>query len=231
MRLLLIEDNERLSELIAAGLAKEGFAVDTVTTVADALGAVAAVYFAAAILDLGLPDGDGLAIVQRLRDRGNATPILVLTARSTVGDRVKALHRGADDYLPKPFAFEELVARIRALLRRPANYLGAGLSLGRLTFDTGAREIVVGGAHYAITPREAAILELLLRRGNHVVPKKTLEDHLYGLSADGSANAVEVSVHRLRRQLAGIEAGVKIHTVRGVGYILKDTDRKDGACG
>jgi DNA-binding response OmpR family regulator len=222
MRLLLVEDNARLSNLIAAGLAKEGFAVDTVTTIAEALSALVTTHFSVAILDLNLPDGDGLSIVQHLRDRGNSTPVLILTARQGVGDRVKGLHRGADDYLGKPFAFEELVARVRALIRRPAAYLGSELCLGRLRFDTEAREAVIHGTRHAIAPREAVVLGTLLRRSNHVVSKKVLEDQLYGLAGDGSANAVEVYVHRLRKQLADADAGVVIHTVRGVGYLIKE---------
>lgn len=222
MRLLLVEDNARLSDLVATGLSKEGLAVDAVATVAEALSALATTHFAAVILDLGLPDGDGMVLVQHLRARGSATPILILTARQSVGDRVKGLHQGADDYLGKPFAFEELVARIRALLRRPTAYLGTALNLGRLAFDTEGREIVINGVHHTIAPREAAVLEALLRRSNHVVPKKVLEDQLYGLDADGSANAVEVYVHRLRKQLADAGAGVAIHTVRGVGYLIKE---------
>lgn len=224
MRLLLIEDNARLSSLIAGGLSKEGFAVDAVTTVAEALGALATTHFAAAILDLGLPDGDGLMLVRHLRNRGNAMPVLVLTARLSIDDRVRGLHQGADDYLGKPFAFEELVARIRALLRRPATYLGSELTLGKLAFDTGAREIIIDGTHCAVSPREASVLETLLRRSNHVVSKKILEDQLYGLAADGSPNAVEVYIHRLRKQLADAGANVTIHTVRGVGYFIKEMD-------
>jgi DNA-binding response OmpR family regulator len=222
MRILLVEDNARLSNLITAGLTKEGFAADAVDSLADALSALTTTHFAAVVLDLGLPDGDGLSLVQHLRARGSAMPILILTARLSVSDRVKGLHLGADDYLGKPFAFEELVARLRALLRRPSAYLGSELILGRLSFDTEGREMVIAGTHHAIAPREAAVLEALLRRSNHVVPKKVLEDQLYGLGADGSANAVEVYVHRLRKQLVDADAGVSIHTVRGVGYLIKE---------
>ena len=222
MRLLLVEDNARLSDLIAGGLAKEGIATDTVTTIAECLSALATTHFSVVILDLGLPDGDGLSVLQHMRAQGSSTPVLVLTARLSVRDRVKGLHHGADDYLGKPFAFEELVARVRALLRRPTAYLGRELRLGNFTFDVEGREIAVAGAQYALAPREALVLEVLMRRANRVVPKKILEDQLYGLSADGSANAVEVSVHRLRKQLIETGAHVAIHTVRGVGYLIKE---------
>ncbi|HET7085900.1 MAG TPA: response regulator transcription factor [Rhizomicrobium sp.] len=222
MRILLVEDSSRLSDLIVEGLAKEGFQVDAVATVADALAALSGTHFALAILDLGLPDGDGLAVVKHLRGAGSALPLLVLTARHTTEEKVKGFHLGADDYLGKPFAFDELVARIRALLRRPQTYLGTQLQLGELTFDTVERQLVVRGDRHPMSPREAAILEVLLRRCNHVVPKTVLEDQLYGLSADGSANAVEVYVHRLRKQLDSLGTGIEVHTVRGVGYLIRE---------
>lgn len=224
MRLLLVEDNDRLSDLIATGLGREGFEVDRVGSIADGLNALATTHFAAVILDLGLPDGDGLAIVQALRARGSATPVLILTARQGLRDRVHGLEQGADDYLAKPFALEELVARLRALLRRPATYLGRELSLGRLTFDTESRQVALEGRQVVLGSREAMLLETLLRRAGNVVSKKVLEDQLYGLSEEGSSNAVEVSVHRLRRQLEEIAAGVAVHTVRGVGYLIRQED-------
>jgi DNA-binding response OmpR family regulator len=225
MRLLLVEDNARLSELIAGGLARDGFETDRVASIADGLSVIATTHFAAIILDLGLPDGDGLSLVQALRAQGNATPVLILTARQGIRDRVRGLEQGADDYLSKPFALEELAARIRALLRRPPSYLGRELSIGRLNFDTEGREMNLDGRHMVMAPREAMLLETLLRRAGHVVPKKVLEDQLYGLSEEGSSNAVEVSVHRLRRQLEEIGADVAIHTVRGVGYLIREEAR------
>jgi DNA-binding response OmpR family regulator len=222
MRLLLVEDNARLSDLIVAGLAKEGFAVDPVATVSDALGALATTHFALVILDLGLPDGDGLSVVQHLRGSGAAIPLLILTARQSIQDKVKGFGQGADDYLGKPFAFDELIARVRALLRRPPAYLGSQLRLGALTFDTAGRQITVRGSVHLLSAREAAVLEVLMRRSNHVVPKSILEDQLYGLSSEGSPNAVEVYVHRIRKQLESLETGVEIHTVRGVGYLIKE---------
>lgn len=223
MRLLVIEDSDKLSSLLAMGLAKEGFIVDVARTVAESMTALLTTTFAAIILDLGLPDGDGLSLLKLVRSKGIPTPVLVLTARGALQDRVEGLQVGADDYLVKPFAFEELVARLRALLRRPSSFVGESLRLGRLTLDAGASEIQVDGESYVLARREAAILELLLRRSGRVVPKRLIEDHCYGMSEDGSANAVEVSVHRLRKQLAAANAELEIHTIRGVGYLIKES--------
>jgi DNA-binding response OmpR family regulator len=223
MRLLLIEDNDTLSALLQKGLSAAGFAVDVVKTVADALNGLATTRFSAIILDLGLPDGDGYSVLQFLRSKGDSMPVLILTARSAVDDRVKGFHRGADDYLCKPFALEELIARLQALLRRPGTLLGAALQLGRLTFDTTAREVSIDGSPQSVPPREAAVLEILLRRSGRVVPKQVIEDQLYGLSDEVSSNAIEVYVHRLRKQLSEAESGVEIHTIRGVGYLVKES--------
>jgi two-component system response regulator TctD len=221
MRLLLVEDNEALSGLLQKGLTAAGFAVDAVQTVSEAVAGLTRTRFSAIILDLGLPDGDGYAVLEHLRSKGDSTPVLILTARTAVGDKVKGLNRGADDYLGKPFALEELVARLQALLRRPGVLLGAALQLGRLTFDTAAREITVGGQLQPVPPREAAVLEMLLRRSGRVVPKQVIEDQLYGLSDEVNSNAVEVYVHRLRKQLSEAGADVEIHTIRGVGYLIR----------
>ncbi|HYK80439.1 MAG TPA: response regulator transcription factor [Micropepsaceae bacterium] len=222
MRLLLIEDNDSLSGLLKKGLGASGFDVDCVATVSESLAALSTTRFSAIILDLGLPDGEGFSILQFLRAKGDPTPVLILTARTAVGERVKGLRRGADDYLGKPFALEELVARLEALLRRPGTLLGAEFRLGRLTFDTIAREIAVDGKLHSMPSREATVLEALLRRSGHVVPKKIIEDQIYGLSDDVSSNAVEVYVHRLRKQLSDAQADVEIHTIRGVGYLIQE---------
>ena len=222
MRILLVEDSDKLCALVVAGLAKEGFIAEPAKSVSEAISSLATTNFSAMILDLGLPDGDGLSVLKFARARGIAIPVLILTARGTIKERVQGLQNGADDYLIKPFAFEELVARLRALLRRPETFLGERLSLGMLSFDAGACEIYVDGKAYVLTRRESTVLELLLRRNGKVVPKKILEDQLYGLSEDGSPNAVEVCVHRLRKQLMELNAGLEIHTIRGVGYLINE---------
>jgi DNA-binding response OmpR family regulator len=220
MRLLLVEDNERFAVLLRQGLAAAGFTVDMLATAEDAASALQTNRFDVVVLDLGLPDRDGLEVLAEMRGRGDATPVLILTARGSLNDRVTGLRSGADDYLVKPFALEELVARLQALLRRPGNLLGLALKLGNVTLDTVARQVFVGEQPALFSSREIAVLEHLLRRSGRVVAKTLLEESLYGLSQEIGSNAVEVYVHRLRRHLAEIGATVQVHTVRGVGYML-----------
>jgi two-component system response regulator TctD len=220
MRVLLVEDNPQLVPLLVKGLAQNSLAADAVGTVADARLALAAMKYVAVVLDLGLPDEDGLTLLREMRRKGDATPVLVLTARDGVTDRVTGLREGADDYLPKPFAMEELVARLQALLRRPGNLLGRKLTFGNVSLDTEGRQVFIGGMAHAFPARETAVLEIFLRRGGNVAPKRLLEDHLFGLSGEVGSNAVEVYVHRLRKMLSDAGATTKIHTVRGVGYLM-----------
>jgi DNA-binding response OmpR family regulator len=222
MRVLLVEDNDELVSLLLKGLARSGFSADAVASGGDAAHSLAAMRYAAIVLDLGLPDQDGLSLLRSIRGRGDSTPILVLTARDGVSDRVNGLRAGADDYLVKPFAMEELVARLQALLRRPGNLLGRQLSFGNVSLETEGRQVFVDGKLRVFAARETAILEILLRRGGNVVPKRLFEDQLFGLSGDVGSNAVEVYVHRLRKMLSDCGATVKIHTVRGVGYLLSE---------
>ncbi len=222
MRLLVIEDNAKLAELIGQGLKAAGFDSDRAASIAQAEGALLASGYGALIVDLGLPDGDGRTLVSDLRARGSAIPILMLTARGTVEEKVSGLGSGADDYLVKPFAMGELVARVRALLRRPSAFLGNQLKAGNVSFDSGAQQVFVNGAPHAFSARELALLEILIRRPGRVVPKRLVEDHLFGLSEDVRSNAVEVYMHRLRKQLADAGATIEVHTVRGVGYMLME---------
>lgn len=222
MRLLVVEDNEELSQLLTKGLNNAGFEVDCASTCEDARGALATTRYSTIVLDLGLPDGDGLALLRELRSRDDPTPVLVLTARSGAQDRVIGLRSGADDYLVKPFAFEELVARLEAILRRPNQLLGSTIRLANLVFDTGSRQVFIDAEPQLLSARETAVLELLLRRKGHVVPKRLIEDQIFGLSEDLGSNAVEVYVHRLRKQLAASGANIKIHTLRGVGYLISE---------
>ena len=222
MRLLVVEDNAKLSELLAQGLAQAGFESDRVMRLSAAEEALAATTYSAMILDLGLPDGDGRSLVTSLRAKGDHIPVLMLTARDGLEDKVAGLASGADDYLVKPFAFEELIARLRALLRRPGEFLGNSISAGNVTFDTVGRQVFVTGAPVSFSARESALLEILIRRPGRVVPKRVVEDQLFGLSEEVRSNAVEVNIHRLRKQLADSGADIEVHTVRGVGYILME---------
>jgi DNA-binding response OmpR family regulator len=224
MRVLLVEDNLRLSTLVRRGLELEDFTVDGVGTLTDASAALGTAPYDVVILDLGLPDGDGLDLLREMRSSGNHVPVLVLTARDGVDDRVKGLNAGADDYLLKPFAVEELTARLRALLRRPDGVLGMCLHVGNITFDTSAREVRVGNELLKITKKEMGALEQLMRRAGRVVPKDTLESKLYGFDDEVSPNSLEANISRLRKRLAQVDAGVNIHTLRGVGYLLSDSD-------
>jgi len=220
LRLLLVEDNAALAGLLVSGLEKCGFAVDVTHTVAGAEESLLGGRFAAVVLDLGLPDGDGLHCLRDLRRRGERTPVLILTARGSVRDRVEGLNAGADDYLTKPFATEELVARLQALLRRPGELLGNRLEVGDLALDVVARQVFVAGRPELFSAREIELLELLMRRAGRVVPKGFVEDHLFGLDQPVGSNAVEVSIHRLRKHLQDMGAAANVHTVRGVGYLI-----------
>ena len=221
MRLLIVEDNMQLSQLLAKGLQSAGYETDLLATAAEATAALITTSYAAVILDLGLPDGDGLSILRELRHRRDPVPVLVLTARGGLQDRVNGLRSGADDYLVKPFALEELVARLEAQLRRPGQQLGSSLQVANLGFDLRNRQASIDGEPQQLSSRETAVLELLMRSKGRVVSKKQVEDHIFGLSGEVGSNAVEVYVHRLRRQLSDKGAKVRIHTIRGVGYSVR----------
>jgi len=222
MRLLIVEDNEELADLLAKGLRAAGFDIDVLYRLGDAREALASISYEALILDLGLPDGDGLSIIQDLRNRSSFLPVLVLTARGGVQDRVAGLRMGADDYLVKPFAFDELVARVEALLRRPGQMLGHSLQFANIVLDIKSRQVFIGERPHVLSAREVAVLELLMRRKGAVVSKKTLEDQIFGLDGEIASNAVEVYVHRLRKQLMDAGANVKVLTMRGIGYVLAE---------
>ncbi len=209
--MLLVEDEARMSKLVSRALVRAGFVVDAFDTCADGREALSLIHYDAAILDLGLPDGDGLTLLTATRSNSRNIPILVLTARDTVEDRVSGLDAGADDYLVKP---------TKALLRRPGNALGTLLNAGNVTFDSIGRDVKIGDVAIALSRREIAILEHLMRRLGRVVPKIVLEEKLYGIDDELESNTIPVHVHHLRRRLLDAGATVQIHTVRGVGYLL-----------
>src|SRR5262252_1960111 len=224
MRLLLVEDNDRLAQLVVKGLSEAGFTVDRVARLDEAAAALAAGKFDTVVLDLSLPDGDGGEWLRKRRAAGDKLPFLILTARASTSDKVKGLNSGADDYLAKPFEMEELVARLKALLRRPGGVLGLILALGRLSFDTVHREVSVAGHRLALSASELTLLELLLRRAGRVVPRRILEEGLYGFDDDVGPNSLEAHVSRLRKKLEAAGAGVEIHTLRGVGYLAAERE-------
>jgi DNA-binding response OmpR family regulator len=222
MRLLVIEDEERIVELLRSAFERAGFVVDAVRTTAEGDQALSSVAYDAAVLDLGLPDGDGLRVLAKTRSAGNRVPVLILTARDAVEDRVGGLDAGADDYLVKPFAVTELISRIKALLRRPGHALGITLQAGNLAFDTIGRDVRVDATSVSMPRHELAILEHLMRRMGRVVPRAVLEEKLYGMDEPLESNAIPVHVHHLRRRLAEVGATPVIHTVRGIGYLLAE---------
>ena len=222
MRLLIVEDNEELAELLAKGLQTAGYQADILSTVEEAKSILGKTSYAALILDLGLPDGDGLELLRELRQRNNPIPVLVLTARGGLHDRVHGLRSGADDYLVKPFALEEFIARLEAQLRRPGHLLDSNLRIANLEFDTRNRQASIDDQPQLFSAREIAVLELLMRSKGRVVSKKQVEDHIFGHSGDIASNAVEVYVHRLRKQLSERGAKVQVHTIRGVGYLIAE---------
>lgn len=219
MRLLIIEDNQRLCQAITEGLRAQGFAVDTAGSAYDGLGVWQAASYDAVVLDLMLSDGNGLKVLKEMRDQGNMTPVLILTALGSIEDRVRGLDCGADDYLVKPFAMQELIARLRALLRRPGAALGRMLTLGSVKLDTSARIATVADAPLDLTRSELIVLEALLRNQGRVISKERLGECLYDFEQERSANSVETQVHRLRKKLAAAGANVSLRTLRGLGYL------------
>lgn len=222
MRLLVIEDNRRLAQLVADGLQRRGFACDTASSLEEAENALAVADYDVIVLDLGLPDGDGLSWLPARRARSYTPPAIMLTARGALGDRVMGLDAGADDYLVKPVEIEELAARIRALLRRPGLRAEPILAVGSLSFDAAGRSAKVGDKRIELSRREADLLELLMRHAGTVVHRQVIENALYSFNEPVTPNAVDAAVSRLRRKLEEAQVLGALHTVRGVGYMLKD---------
>jgi heavy metal response regulator len=223
MRILVVEDEKKTASFIRKALQAEGFAVDVCGNGDDALAAAAATPFDALVLDIMLPGRDGLSVLSQLRERKNATPVLLLSARGEVNERVAGLNAGADDYLPKPFIIAELVARIRALVRRGGDNKSTVLRLADLALDTISHEVKRGHAKIELTVREYRLLEFLLRNTGRICGRMSIIEKVWDYDFDPGTNLVDVYVKRLREKIDdGFEPKL-LHTVRGIGYVLKET--------
>jgi two-component system response regulator QseB len=214
MRLLLIEDDPMIGRAVQSGLSQAGFTVDWATDGVSGNASIANAVYDAVLLDLGLPHVDGLSLLQQLRARRDTVPVLIITARDAVPDRIAGLNAGADDYLLKPFDLDELVARVRALLRRNAGAASTLMTAGPLSLDPVQRVATLDGQELSLTAKEFALLEALLRRPGAVLSRERLEESIYGWGEEVGSNAVEVHLHNLRRKLGS----PLIKNVRGVGY-------------
>ncbi len=224
MRILVVEDNPKLSGFLVKGLREESYAVDLAETGPDALGLAESESYDLIILDILLPVISGLDVVKRLRSEGLDTPVLMLTARGSVANRVEGLDAGADDYLPKPFAFDELLARTRALMRRGSATANSILRLGDLSLELTSRVVLRAEEVIELTPKEYALLEYLLRNQGHVLTRTSIIEHVWDIHYDTDTNVVDVLIRYLRRKLDDAHAQKLIHTVRGVGYVMKLVD-------
>jgi DNA-binding response OmpR family regulator len=222
MRLLLVEDDPRLAGLLQRGLRGEGYAVDVSGTVDEGRWLAKENPYDALIFDVMLPDGDGFGLCRELRQAGDWTPVLMLTARDAVADRVQGLDAGADDYLVKPHSFDELAARVRALIRRGARERPAVLRVGTLTLDPASRTVTADGRRLELTPKEFALLELFMRHPGEVLPRREILDHVWDWAYDGTSNVIDVYVRYLRQKLGDAPGQPVIEAVRGVGYSLRE---------
>jgi DNA-binding response OmpR family regulator len=222
VRVMLVEDEPEMASALRDALARSGMILDHASNLADAEIMTEPGLHDVLILDRQLPDGEGLSLVPKLRAKGNLVPVLVLTARGEIADRVEGLDHGADDYLAKPFAFEELLARLRALMRRPASVQNDIVTIGRLTYDHVNRDARVGDVAIDLTRRELLVLDALLRRLGRMVPRSSLMEAVFTIDDEVQPNALDTQVSRLRRKLADADSGVIVNGVRGVGYLLRE---------
>jgi heavy metal response regulator len=224
MRVLVVEDEKKTAAFVRKALQAEGFAVDFCVNGGDALAAAHATAFDAIVLDIMLPGRDGLSVLRQLRESGNKTPVLLLSARGAVNERVEGLNLGADDYLPKPFVIAELIARIRALGRRAGENKSAALRVGDLTLDTVSHRAQRGGKSFDLTAREFRLLEFLMRSPGRICGRMSIIEKVWDYDFDPGTNLVDVYIKRLREKIDdGFEPKL-LHTVRGIGYVLKEAE-------
>lgn len=223
MRLLIIEDEQRLANVIKKGFTEDGFAVDTAFDGEEGFFLASSESYDAIILDITLPKKDGLSVCRELRSQRIRTPILMLTAKATLEDKVAGLDTGADDYLTKPFAFTELRSRIHALIRRNSHELSSQLTIADLILDPMKHTVTRGGTHISVTPKEFSVLELLLRHKDEVVTRTMITEHVWDYNFDGMSNVVDVFVASLRRKVDKKSSKKLIHTLHGVGYKISET--------
>jgi two-component system response regulator TctD len=220
MRILLVEDNQTLADWLGRTLRKEQYTVDWIDNGADADFALRSETYSLVILDLALPKLDGKTVLQRLRARNDSTPVMILTADNSMNTRGSELDHGADDYMIKPFDVQELEARVRVLLRRASHVANPLVTCGDLSFNTNTKEFTLAGSPMALTPRERAVLELLILKMGRTVPKQLLAQSLFSMDNDASPDAIEIYVHRLRKKLE--KSIASIVTLRGFGYLLRE---------
>jgi two-component system, OmpR family, response regulator len=220
MRILVVEDEDDIASIVRAKLQQQGYIVDVVGSVGEAEAAVTCAAYTLIILDRRLPDGDGLQLVPRIRQIQSETPVIMLTALDSVSAKVAGLNSGADDYLSKPFDSDELLARMRAVLRRPSKSGSPPVVVGRLSFSPETRTVMVGEDTMVVPRRELALLEALILRARRVVQREVLLNEMFGYADDIQSNTLDAHVSRLRGRLKSANAGVVIHPVRGVGYLL-----------
>jgi heavy metal response regulator len=224
MRLLLVEDDKKLSAFILKGLRQAGFAVDHSGNGRDGLHLALSETYDAAILDIMLPEVDGLAIIEEMRQKGISTPVIILSAKRSVDDRIKGLQTGGDDYLVKPFAFSELLARVQALIRRASVAVEpTRMTAGDISLDLMTRKVERGGTKLNLQPKEFALLEYLMRNEGKVLSKTIIMEHIWDYNFDPQTNVVDVLVCRLRAKLDRDFDKKMLHTIRGVGYVLRES--------
>lgn len=224
MRILLVEDDEPLAQLMRSALQRHGLVVDIAGSLSEATEALRSAVHDLLVLDRSLPDGDGVDLIAHARRMRTGLPIIVLTARGELPERIEGLDEGADDYLVKPVATDELLARIRAVARRPATIALPQAAMGELTFDFGAREAAVAGRMLRLPRRQLLILETLIYRQGRTVRREALREAVYGFDDAIQSNALDAHISKLRRALEEASAGVEISVIRGVGYLLKEID-------